>query len=241
MTSPILLPRLTPQAQLALWQLISPTLPVGGFNYSEGIEWLVETGTINDIHTLQDWLAHELDQGSIWVETAIMARAYRAVTPQTADTGIDHKTLHYWNQWLTATRETRELRQQSWQMGRSLRKLLLDLSPDTQFLFAFDSPSAPCHYAIAFGLGAAFWHIELHQATLGYLHSWVNNVISAGVRLVPLGQTEGQRLLFNLMPDLIRQTERILRLKDNELYSCSWGLSLASMGHETQYSRLFRS
>lgn len=241
MTSPVPFPGLTPQAQLSLWQLISPTLPVGGFNYSEGIEWLVDAGNINDINTLHHWLAQELDQGSIRVETAIMARAYRAVNIHNPELSLDQTTLQYWNQWLTATRETQELRQQSLQMGRSLRKLLLDLHPETQSLFAFAPPSAPCHYAIAFGIGAAFWQIDLPQATLGYLHSWVNNLISAGVRLVPLGQTDGQRLLRQLMPNLIRQTEQLLSLGDNELYSCSWGLSLASMGHETQYSRLFRS
>lgn len=241
MTNPVVLPGLTLQTQLALWQLISPTLPVGGFNYSEGIEWLVEAGTITNADQLQNWLAHELDQGSIRVETAIMARAYRGVHIQNTEILIDQTTLQYWNQWLSATRETSELRQQSLQMGRSLRKLLLDLHPEIQSLFAFVAPTVPCHYAIAFGIGAAFRQIDLPQATLGYLHSWVNNLISAGVRLVPLGQTEGQRLLLNLMPELIRQTERILALKDDDLYSCNWGLSLASMGHETQYTRLFRS
>ncbi|MEB3226940.1 MAG: urease accessory UreF family protein, partial [Synechocystis sp.] len=131
MTSPVPFPGLTPQAQLSLWQLISPTLPVGGFNYSEGIEWLVDAGNINDINTLHHWLAQELDQGSIRVETAIMATAYRAVNIHNPELSLDQTTLQYWNQWLTATRETQELRQQSLQMGRSLRKLLLDLHPET--------------------------------------------------------------------------------------------------------------
>ncbi len=241
MTETATLSGLTPQTPLALWQLISPTLPVGGFNYSEGIEWLVEAGTITNAEQLQDWLAQELKQGSIRVETAIMARAYRAVQTEAPEIPLDQATLQSWNQWLTATRETHELRQQSLQMGGSLRKLLLDLTPAIEPLFTFAPLSAPCHYAIAFGLGAAFWHIDLPQATLGYLHSWVNNLISAGVRLVPLGQTAGKRILFNLMPDITHQATQILTLKDDELYSCSWGLSMASMGHETQYTRLFRS
>jgi urease accessory protein len=241
MTHSVALPELMPQAHLALWQLISPTLPVGGFNYSEGIEWLVESGEISNVDQLQYWLAHELEQGSIRIETAIMARAYRAVQSQNTEISIDQPTIQYWNQWLTASRETSELRQQSLQMGRSLRKLLLDLHPDSHPLFAGIAPPGPCHYAIAFGIGAAFRQIDLPQATLGYLHSWVNNLMSAGVRLVPLGQTEGQRLLVNLMPTVIDQAVQVLSLEDDELYSCSWGLSLASMGHETQYSRLFRS
>jgi len=241
MTDTAPLPGLTPQTPLALWQLISPTLPVGGFNYSEGIEWLVEAGEITNGDRLQRWLSQELGQGSIRVETAIMARAYRAVQTGNPEIGINQASLQYWNQWLTASRETQELRQQSLQMGRSLRKLLLDLTPSIEPLLTFIAPSDPCHYAIAFGIGAAFWQIDLSQTVLGYLHSWVNNLISAGVRLVPLGQTDGQRILFNLMPEITRQAREILTLEDDELYSCSWGLSLASMGHETQYTRLFRS
>jgi urease accessory protein len=241
MTEIAALSGLMPPPHLALWQLISPTLPVGGFNYSEGIEWLVESATITNAEQLQNWLTQELDQGSIRVETAIMARAYRAVQAENSAIAINQATVQYWNQWLTATRETRELRQQSLQMGGSLRKLLLDLTPAIEPLFTCIPLSVPCHYAIAFGMGAAFWQIDLPQATLGYLHSWVNNLISAGVRLVPLGQTEGQRLLLNLMPTITKQAARILSLEDDELYSCSWGLSLASMGHETQYTRLFRS
>lgn len=228
------------RASLSLWQLISPTLPVGAFNYSEGIEWLVEAGTITNAATLQAWLTQELTHGSIRVETAIMARAYRLTATDSAHASTA-QTLQYWNQWLTASRETQELRQQSLQMGRSLRKLLLDLTPEMAPWFNFIDVTEPCHYAIAFGIGAAVWHIDLEQTTLGYLHGWVNNLISAGVRLVPLGQTDGQRILLALQSTLKEQAEQILSLADDDLYSCSWGLSLASMGHETQYTRLFRS
>ena len=110
-----------------------------------------------------------------------------------------------------------------------------------QSLFQEIPPTEPCNYAIAFGIGAAFWGIDIHQSGLGYLHSWVNNLISAGVRLIPLGQTEGQRILLHLTPTILGQWQRILSLEDDELYSCSWGLALASMAHESQYTRLFRS
>jgi urease accessory protein len=228
------------RAPLSLWQLISPTLPVGGFNYSEGIEWLVEAGTITNAATLQAWLTQELTHGSIRVETAIMARAYHLASTD-PDHGSTATTLQDWNQWLTASRETQELRQQSLQMGRSLRKLLIDLTPEMAPWFDVIGITEPCHYAIAFGIGAAVWHIALEQSTLGYLYGWVNNLISAGVRLVPLGQTDGQRILFALQSTLQDQTAQILTLTDDDLYSCSWGLGLASMGHETQYTRLFRS
>ncbi|MCT0253892.1 MULTISPECIES: urease accessory protein UreF [unclassified Synechocystis] len=220
---------------------------MGAYNYSEGLEWLIEQGDVTNGDTLGAWLVEELRQGSITLDTAIMVRAYRCANQQSnvdpiADPVIPvAKDLDYWNQWLTATRESRELREQSLQMGSSLRKLLLDLDPTVELLFKALPATEPCHYAIAFGVGAAFWGIDIHQSGLGYLHSWANNLISAGVRLIPLGQTTGQKLLLQLTPTILGQWQKILVLEDDDLYSCSWGLALASMGHESQYTRLFRS
>jgi len=104
-----------------------------------------------------------------------------------------------------------------------------------------EAVGTPCNYAIAFGIAAAYWQIALLEATLGYLHSWAANLITAGVKLIPLGQTVGQQLLFNLHPNLGSAAEEILDLEDDALCSCGWGRALASMAHETQYTRLFRS
>lgn len=238
------LPLLSGSAQLKLLQLVSPTLPVGAYNYSEGLEWLIEQENVTNADTLGAWITQELCQGSITVDTAIMVRAHRLASQMSKTdilSGPTVRHLSYWNQWLTATRESRELREQSLQMGGSLRKLLLDLDPAVQSWFEPIPPREPCNYAIAFGVGAAFWGIDLHQSGLGYLHSWANNLISAGVRLIPLGQTAGQKLLLHLTPTILNQWQRILLLEEDDLYSCSWGLALASMGHESQYTRLFRS
>ena len=162
-----------------------------------------------------------------------MVRAY-----QSAVVG-EMVSLGYWNHWLSAARETEELRQQSWQMGRSLMRLLLELQP--QLAYAIDAVGSPCNYAIAFGVAAAHWKISPSDAILGYLHSWATNLITAGVKLIPLGQTSGQKLLLDLNTNLICATKEILVLEDNDLSSCGWGLALASMAHETQYTRLFRS
>jgi urease accessory protein len=170
-----------------------------------------------------------------------MIRAYQSVLRGNVE------RLGYWNAWLTATKETTELRAQSWQMGNSLIRLLLDLSPPlptSATLSLQDLASAagtPCNYAIAFGLAAAYWQIDLTASVLGYLHSWASNLINAGVKLIPLGQTAGQQLLLGLNPDFTRCTQEILALEDEQLSSCGWGLALASMAHETQYTRLFRS
>ena len=132
-------------------------------------------------------------------------------------------------------------------MGNTLMQLLINLAkinknPHTiDIKDYFNTIQKPCNYAIAFGIGAAYWQINLNDALLGYLHSWATNLINAGVKLIPLGQTAGQILLFTLQAQIQATTEHVLQLEDDELCSWNWGLSLASMAHETQYTRLFRS
>jgi len=218
---------------LNLLQLASPALPVGAYSYSEGVETLVEWGAIADAKGLQHWLERELQFGAIRIEAAVMVRAYNSVSSS------DFTGLDYWNCWLSAARETEELRNSSWQMGRSLVRLLLKLQPQLESIF--DAVGSPVNYAIAFGVAANCWQISQEAAVLGYLHSWATNLITAGIKLIPLGQTAGQQILINLQTHIIDATAKILVLEDDELSSCSWGLSLASMAHETQYTRLFRS
>ncbi len=218
---------------LHLLQLASPALPVGAYSYSEGIETLVDNRAIANQSSLKHWLEAELKYGAIRIEAAVMVRAYQSVALD------DVAALVYWNRWLSAFRETEELRQQSWQMGRSLMRLMLELQPGLADVI--NAVGSECNFAIAFPIAAAHWKIDLSDALLGYLHSWATNLITAGIKLVPLGQTAGQQMLLELHTNLINASEEILALEDDELSSCGWGLSLASMAHETQYTRLFRS
>lgn len=224
---------------LYLLQLANPTLPVGAYSYSDGLEALVEMGIINNPQSLGRWLEQELRYGAIRLEAAVMVRAYQSVK------NSDLEALGYWNAWITAAKETAELRSQSWQMGNSLMRLLLDLPPQTEAIASLqDLASAvgyPCNYAIAFGIAAANWQIDITATVLGYLQSWASNLISAGVKLIPLGQTAGQQLLLEHACTITLATQEILTLEDENLSSCGWGLALASMAHETQYTRLFRS
>jgi urease accessory protein len=218
---------------LHLLQITNTALPVGAYSYSEGLESLVEAKVIHDRTTLKHWLEQELRYGAIRIEAAIMLRGYRAT-----EIG-DLETLDYWNNWVKAARETAELRQQSWQMGHALRRLLENLEP--QVSKEFNSLSQGSSFAIAFSIIAAHWQIDPSAAILGYLHSWATNLISACIRLIPLGQTTGQQLLCQLHSSIIETSQEILALNDDDLSSCGWGLTLASMAHEIQYSRLFRS
>jgi urease accessory protein len=224
---------LTDTQLLFLLQLTSPALPVGAYSYSEGLEMLVENGVITNLVSLQNWLESELKYGAIRMEAAVMIRAYEAVKAQ------ELQLLLYWNQWLSAARETEELRSASWQMGRSLIQLLEKLHPQIKSIT--NNIGNPCNYAIALGIGLAHHQINIQAGLLGYLYSWVSNLITTGVKLIPLGQTAGQQLILSLQPSLINNAAQITAMLDDELSCCSWGLSLASMQHETQYTRLFRS
>ena len=224
---------------LRLLQLVA--VPVGAYSYSEGIETLVDFAKINNENTLQKWLEHSLQYGAIRLEAVVMVRAYRATIVG------DLEKLSYWNAWATAAKETEELRLQSWQMGRSLVRLLQDIDlplqanvlPSVQELTEVCGNN--CNFAIAFGIAAVKLEIEEGAAVLGYLYSWAANLVNAGVKLIPLGQTVGQQLLLNLDSQINFVAQEVLRLEDDNLNSCSWGLALASMAHENQYTRLFRS
>lgn len=218
-------------ALLRLLQLASPALPVGAYAYSEGLEFLIQTEQITSAEALNQWFVAELKRGAIRVDAAIMIRAYQAQIIQ------DFTSIQYWNYWLTAARDSEELRLQSLQMGRSLWQLFCDLELQTENL---NQPEFH-HFAVAFGRVAGAWNINLESAILGFLQSWASNLINAGVKLIPLGQTQGQRLLLALQNPISQACVEILSLTDDQLESCSWGLSLAVMGHETLYSRLFRS
>lgn len=220
-------------ALLSLLQLASPALPVGAYSYSEGLEVLVDTGVIKNVATLEHWLTQELNHGIARLEAAVMLRAYQSFAQG------DFSKIIYWNNWLTATKETEELREQSWQMGNSLMLLLGELSPETKELGTENSE--PWNYAIAFGIAAAAWEIPPSITTTAYLQSWATNLISAGLKLIPLGQTAGQKLLWSIRPQISTATQIILDLRDEQLATCGWGVAIASIAHAHQYSRLFRS
>jgi urease accessory protein len=224
---------LTPNNFLSILQLASPALPVGAYCYSEGLEMLVENQIITNSTSLKNWLISELYYGAIRVDVAIVKRGFECVNIQ------DIQSLKKWNLWLSAFRDTEEIRAANWQMGRSLMTLLTKLDP--QFLEIINVVGYPINYAIAYSIACSYWQINLHATLLAYLHSWLTNMITAGIKIIPLGQTAGQILLLELQPLLTQTINEVITMKDDQLECCNWGLSLASMQHETQYTRLFRS
>lgn len=218
---------------LRLLQLASPALPVGAYSYSEGLEYAVEKGIVNDAARLREWLEDALHYGGALVEAAVLVRIYDAWHND------DRPRIELWNAWLTAARESEELRLQNLEMGRALLKLLADLQPP--FPLAAQLLAGPCNFVVAFALAAGYWQIEREVAVAAYLQSWATNLVSAGVKLIPLGQTAGQQLLWDLQESVDHAASLALTLADEDLAVANWGHALACMGHETQYSRLFRS
>jgi urease accessory protein len=235
----------TPNLQLLrLLQLVSPSLPVGAYSYSEGLETLTQAGTIDSRETLQHWLTQELAVGAARLEGAIVVRAYRILKDST-QISDSQAQLQYWNHWYGAARETEELRNQSLQMGRSMLKILQGLDsrvePHAAIPNSAMSSGIVWHFPIAFAIATVMWDISLSDAVLGYFQSWSSNLIAAGIKLIPLGQTDGQRISWAMQNEIVQAVQQVLDLDDDDLGSCSWGVAIASMQHETLYSRLFRS
>ncbi len=213
-----------------LLQLTNANLPIGAFSYSEGIETLVDQGTIKDVASLKQWIVDSLRFGSLRIDAAIMLRLMNAAAKQ------DTQQLTYWDAWLTASRESEEMRAQSKNMGRALWRLFQELKGNP-----YQEEQSTENFISIFAQVAVAWEIPIRESIYAYLHSWCTNIITAGVRLIPIGQSEGQRVLWWL-PDHIEAAVQFAECaQDSDLYMWNAGQALASMNHETLYCRLYRS
>jgi urease accessory protein len=215
-----------------LLQLASPALPVGAYSYSQGLEAAAEAGLIHDAATAARWVGDVLALSVLGMEAPILLRLVAAW--ETNDDGA----VRRWNDELIASRETAELRAETLQMGYSLRRLLCELGVEgAPRLEGFEELAYPA--AFAFAVHA--WRIDAREALAAYLFSWIENQVLAAVKIVPLGQTEGQRMLLELAQRIAPAVESAAALGDEDLSNLAPGLALLSARHETQYSRIFRS
>ena len=217
---------------LRLMQLVSPSLPIGGFTYSQGMEWAVEDGILNDEQAVLRWMLSLMEDNLLYVDLPVIHRLYNAFS------AADAEQVNKWSDYLHACRESRELREEEINRARALTRLLTDLEIPT--VKQYNQALQTCHLA-GFALASWHWQISIKQVLLGYSWSWIENQVAAAIKLVPLGQTAGQKLqlmLTEAVPDLVEQA---LTLSDDDLGGSAPMLAIASSRHETQYTRLFRS
>jgi urease accessory protein len=217
---------------LRLLQLASPSLPVGAYSYSQGLEAAVEAGTVHDALSAARWIGEVFELAVRTMEAPAFLRL--AAAWEAADMG----EVRRWNDEFIASRETSELRAETLQMGHSLRLLLRDLGVgEAAALEAIDEVAFPTAFAFA----AAAWRIDAREALAAYLFAWIENQVLAALKCVPLGQTDGQRVLLDLSQRIGPAVAFAATVGDDELSNLAPGLALASARHETQYSRIFRS
>ncbi len=218
-----------------LLQLASPALPVGAYSYSQGLEAAAESGIVHDAASAEAWIGDVLGYAVARLEAPVWWRLHAAWAAG------DMERVAHWNELFRCTRESAELRAETLQMGYSLQRLLLELG-------AFDAPAlaqlrgvADITFPAAFAFAAVRWEIPARSALTAYVWAWLENQVMAALKSVPLGQTDGQRLLLALaarLPDIL---DEACALADDDLCNYTPGFAILCSRHETQYSRLFRS
>lgn len=227
------------EKRLHLYQLVSPALPVGGFCYSEGLEWLVQHGRLHDAPTVRSWLEAELGRGSLTVEAAtlpgLMVLLERARSADGLEARAALKSVVERDGWLLAQREAAEVRAQQRQMGGSLCELLANLG------WPLPAGASPLAWPAAWAWAGVCLQLDPRELVEAFLYSWVAGQLSAAVRLVPLGPTQAQGLQLALAPLVARRAQELSGADPARLWTGGVGAGLAQLGHAELYSRLFRS
>ena len=218
--------------RLGLLRLVSPSLPVGAYAGSEGLEYAVEAGWLPGESEVLEWLGGRLAHSLCRLDIPLLARFHAAWRAG------DSAALARWSAFLVASRETAELAAHDRSLGRALARLLGDLGVARARPLA---EGANASYPAAFALAADEWSIPLEAAAEGYLFAWLEGQVAAAIKLVPLGQTQGQRILGALLGEIPRLAAEGCALADDAIGFSEPGLAIASALHESQYARLFRS
>jgi len=232
---------------IALLQLASPALPIGGYSYSGGLEWALDSGAVGGEAQAREWIADALALGLASFEGPLMRDAMRAAAGLPGTDAIE--ALAGLNETALAARETDELRLESAQMGYSLGRWLDAICPEpavdaalaARLAAASDGAAAPLALPVAWAIAATRLGLGERDALLGLFWSFAENQAMVLMKAMPMGQIAAQRLLRALAPDLEAAVERAAALPAAVWSSAAPGLAIASARHETQYSRLFRS
>ncbi|MBT8765517.1 urease accessory protein UreF [Metapseudomonas boanensis] len=220
------------------WQLLrlaSPQLPIGGYSYSQAMELAVDQGLVQDPASAARWIEDQLLLNLARFEAPLLLAHCVAAADE------DWCELKALNECHRASRETRELHLESRQMGYSLQQLLDDLPEQDDAARALLADLEEPALAVAWSLAARAWRIAPQDALSAWLWGWLENQLAVLMKTLPLGQQSAQRLTSQLLPSLEHAQRTASELHPSRWGSAAFGLALASMAHERQYSRLFRS
>ena len=229
---------MNPSQLSAILHLASPALPIGGFSYSQGLEAAVFHGLVSDANSAQKWIKENLIHVVAKAEAIIWLYQFDAWTKN------DYEKVSEWNEWFWASRETNEFRKETEQMGWSLLKLIKDLElvqeEALQIMQSLKPLTLPCVHAYV----CHYQKINPVDGLHAYLFTWLENQVMAAIKVIPLGQVAGQKILIEIGKSITLLLDEII---DNaqtptfRLNTFSPQLSILSSRHESQYSRLFRS
>jgi urease accessory protein len=223
---------LTPLSRLLTW--LSPAYPVGGFSYSHGLEWEVEAGRVNDAATLCDWIADVLAHGSGRSDAIFLAAAWHAVSDD------NEQMLKEVAELAAAFTASAERRLETLAQGAAFVTATRAAWPHPKLDGLLDD-AAGIAYPVAVGVCAAVHGLPLADTAQAFVQAFAANIVSAGVRLIPLGQTDGLRVIARLEPLIPVVVADALRADLEDIGGIAVMADIASMRHETQYTRLFRS
>ncbi|MDB4987394.1 MAG: Urease accessory protein UreF [Myxococcaceae bacterium] len=212
-----------------LW-LASPALPIGAYAYSRGLEQAVDVGFITDVKSAADWITGVLEYQVATLDAPVLARLHDAYA---TDSELE---VERWNRFMCAARESAESALEDRQLGLSLGKVLREAGVARAHVVAQDAS-----YAQWFALACVHWGASRADCVLAYMFAFAEGQVTAASKLVPLGQSAAQRVMTLLMSAIEPLAAHALTLGDHELGAFTPGQALASMLHETQYTRLFRS
>jgi urease accessory protein len=210
-------------------------LPVGGFSFSQGLEYAVEMGWINNPKSTKEWIEFNLSQSITCTDLALLNRLQKALVED------DFASFHKWNQHALACRESNELYLADVAMGKALMRLLKDIQSIDSQKYVQLIREKEISFVSAFALSAYLFGLELSAMQSGFCWAFIDNQVAAATKLVPLGQTQGQNLLFELTEQVESAIEQANQIEDENIGASLPRLAMASAWHETQYTRLFRS
>lgn len=223
---------LSASALLRLMQLVSPALPIGAYNFSQGLEYAVEARWVSDEPTALRWIQGLAHNAIGMLDVPILLRLHAAWLRN------DTVAVERCSRFLIASRETSELRAEDRHLGRALAKVLV--AAGLEEVRGWMS-HADATFATLFALACARWNINATDAAHGYVWAWAENQVLAAVKATPLGQSAGQRMLDALIARIPEIVARAANMADDEIGNASPLHFVASAAHETQYTRLFRS